>query len=148
MGDRLATTDVPKCGGAMPFPWAAGSPSNTMSPATRPTSAPSGIVIQPFGHNRHGPWFIRCIRKLRKCGGCCALFRGGVGSPSNTMWPGLRPTSVLSGILIHPTVWPQYTNVTHRQTGQWSRSIGQTVSCNGRRKITVYYNNMNTHITF
>jgi len=23
-----------------------------------------------------------------------------------------------SGILIHPTVWPQYTNVTDRQTGQ------------------------------
>jgi len=33
----------------------------------------------------------------------------------NTMWPGPRPTSVPSGILIHPTVWPQYTNVTDRQ---------------------------------
>ena len=43
-------------------------------------------------------------------------------SVSNTMWPGPRPTSVPSGILIHPTVWPQYTNVTGRQTGQ----IGQT----------------------
>ena len=31
------------------------------------------------------------------------------------MWPGLRPTSLPSGILIHPTVWPQYTNVTDRQ---------------------------------
>jgi len=45
---------------------------------------------------------------------------GGAGSPSNTMsphrmWPGPRPTSVPSGILIHPTVWPQYTNVTDRQ---------------------------------
>jgi len=29
------------------------------------------------------------------------------GSPSNTMWPGSRPTSLPSGILIHPTVWPQ-----------------------------------------
>jgi len=28
---------------------------------------------------------------------------------------------VPSGILIHPTVWPQYTNVTDRQTGQLSR---------------------------
>jgi len=28
------------------------------------------------------------------------------GSPPNTMSPGLRPTSVLSGILIHPAVWP------------------------------------------
>ena len=32
----------------------------------------------------------------------------------NTMSPGLRPTSVPSGILIHPTIWPQYT-VTDRQ---------------------------------
>jgi len=29
------------------------------------------------------------------------------GSPSNTMWPGARPTSLPSGILIHPTVWPR-----------------------------------------
>jgi len=31
------------------------------------------------------------------------------------MWPGSRPTYVPSGILIHPTVWPQYNNVTVRQ---------------------------------
>ena len=37
------------------------------------------------------------------------LLRGGTGSPSNTMWPGLRSTSVPSGIFIHPAVWPQYT---------------------------------------
>ena len=33
-------------------------------------------------------------------GGCCDPFRGGAGSPSNTMSPGLRPTSLPSGILI------------------------------------------------
>ena len=52
---------------------------------------------RPFGHNRHGPKVGR---------GCC----GGwvpTGSPSNTMWPGPRPTCLPSGILIHPTVWPQ-----------------------------------------
>jgi len=32
------------------------------------------------------------------------LFVGGAESPSNTMSPWLRPTSVLSGIFIHPTV--------------------------------------------
>ena len=35
-----------------------------------------------------------------------------------------------SFILIHPTVWPQCTNVTDRQdrqTGQWSDSIRRTV---------------------
>jgi len=51
---------------------------------------------RPFGHNRHGP-------KVMK--GCC----GGwvpTGPPSTTMWPGPRPTTLPSGILIHPTVWP------------------------------------------
>jgi len=75
----------------------------------------------------------------RKVGaaGCSVPFRAGAGSPSNTMSPGLRPTSVPSGILIHPTVCSQYTNVTDRQdkqtgqTGQRSSSIGRTVSSNG-----------------
>ena len=60
------------------------------------------------------------------------------GSPSNTMWPGPRPTRVASFILIPPNVWPQCTNVTDihtdrqtdrqtRQTGQRTDSIGQTV---------------------
>jgi len=42
-------------------------------------------------------------------GGCCApsLFEGGAGYPSNTTWPEPRPTSVPSGILIHPAVSPQ-----------------------------------------
>jgi len=40
----------------------------------------------------------------------------GAGSPSNTMWPGRRPTFMPSFILIHPTAGPQYTNVTDRQT--------------------------------
>jgi len=55
---------------------------------------------------------------------------GGAGSPSNTVSPGPRPTSVPSGMLIHPTIWPQYTNVTDRQTGQTGQrpdSIGRTV---------------------
>ena len=44
--------------------------------------------------------------------------RGEAGSPSNTMWPAPRLTSIPSGILIHPTVWPQYTNVTDRTDRQ------------------------------
>jgi len=39
--------------------------------------------------------------------GCYAPFCGRAGSPSNTMSPGPRPTSVSSGILMHPAVWPQ-----------------------------------------
>jgi len=54
----------------------------------------------------------------RTWGGCCAPFRGGAGFPCNTMSPVPRPASVPSGILIDPTVWPQYTNVTGRQTNR------------------------------
>jgi len=53
---------------------------------------------------------------------------------------GRRRPSVPSGILIHPTVWPQYTNIVHRQTGQTgqrSRSIERTVTCNSRPKRLV-----------
>ena len=32
-----------------------------------------------------------------------------------------------SFILIRPTVWPQYTNITDRQTEQWSDIIGLTI---------------------
>ena len=45
-------------------------------------------------------------RKIRGC----APFRGGVtGSSSNTMSPEPSPTTIPSGILIHPAVWPQRT---------------------------------------
>ena len=52
----------------------------------------------PFGHNRHRP----------KMGGC-APFWWKSSIPSNTKSLGPRTTSVSSGILIHPTVWPQRT---------------------------------------
>jgi len=44
---------------------------------------------------------------VEKLVGLLCPFPRGAGSPSNTMWPGPRPTSVPSDILIHPTVWPQ-----------------------------------------
>jgi len=48
----------------------------------------------------------------RKLGGGCAPLTGaGTGSPCNTMSPGQRSTSLPSGILIHPAVWPQQTLV-------------------------------------
>jgi len=49
------------------------------------------------GHNRHGP----------KRGGLLCPFRGGAGSPSNTVWPGPRSTSVPIGVFIHPALSPQ-----------------------------------------
>jgi len=56
--------------------------------------------------------------------GAVSLWGGGAGSSSNTVWPGLRPTCMRSFVLIHPTVWPQYTNVTDRQTGETDRQTG------------------------
>ena len=41
--------------------------------------------------------------------GCCAPFFGRAASPSNTMWPGPRPTSVPSVIFIDQAVWLQQT---------------------------------------
>jgi len=37
------------------------------------------------------------------------LLEGAAGSPSNTMSPGLRSTSIPSGIFTYPSVWPQQT---------------------------------------
>jgi len=50
-----------------------------------------------------------------KWGLLCPFPSWGQLGPHLTMPPGLRPVSVPSGILIHPTVWPEYTNVTGRQ---------------------------------
>ena len=70
----------------------------------------------------------------RQAGALCP-FPWGTWVSIYTMSSG--PTSVSCGILIHPTVWPQYTNVTVLQTGQTgrqSRSIGRNVICNGHPK--------------
>jgi len=132
MGDCLATTDMGRKRRR-----ATESPSNTIWPGLRPTSVPSGILtIQLFGHNRHGlkigelgPHLTQCrlgwglppyqvaswsIQPFRhnghgpKIGGTAVpLWRA--RSLSNTAWPGLRPTSIPSGILIHRAIWPQQT---------------------------------------
>jgi len=60
---------------------------------------------------------LATVKRAEKWGAAMPLsVEGGAGSPSKIMWPGTRPTSVPYGILIHQTVWPQYTNVTDRQT--------------------------------
>ena len=60
---------------------------------------------RPFGQSMRGP----------KSGAAVPLSVGGAGSPSNTVSPRPRPTSIPSGSLNNPAVWPQYANVTDRK---------------------------------
>jgi len=104
----LATIDMGwKLGGCAPFWGELGS--HLTQCCLGQGQPPYQVVswsIKLFGHNRHGP----------KIGRAVPLLGRGAESPSNTMWPGMKAARTPSFILIRPTVWPQYTNVTHRQT--------------------------------
>jgi len=103
MGDRLATIytgrkfgDCASYGGKL-------DPRVTQCGLSRglPSYQVASWSIQPFGHNRHGP-------KIQA--GSAPFFTfwgGGAGSPSNTVSLGPRPTSLPSGVLIYPAIWPQ-----------------------------------------
>ena len=83
----MATIDMGrKEGAAVPHLQRAGTPSNTMWPGPRSTI--------DMGQKLDGSAW-------------CAFFPGVAESPSNTKSPGLRPTSIPSGILMHPAVWSQ-----------------------------------------
>jgi len=51
-------------------------------------------------------WFS-IIDMGRKWGGAAVPLSRRAGTPCNTMWPGPWSTSVPSGVLVHPAVWPQ-----------------------------------------
>ena len=61
---------------------------------------------------RHTKWHpdassrLATIKMDRKLGVCPFMGRG-AGSPCSTMWPGPRPTSMPSAILVHQAVRPQ-----------------------------------------
>ena len=82
-GDRPKGFGILGDGSAPPF-WerGAGSPSNTMSLGTRPTSLPIGILIHPA---------IWPQQTWAKNWGLCPFGGGGAGYPSGAMWLGLRP---------------------------------------------------------
>jgi len=83
----------------------------------RPTSVPSGILIQP-AISPQQTWAVN--------GGCVPL--GGAGSPSNTMWPGPRPISVPSFILHDTSNRLATIHHRHRQTDRSTvDSIGRAV---------------------
>ena len=78
---------------------------------------PSGVLIHPAVWPQQS-----CAEKWE---GCCAPFRGGAGSPSNTMWPGPKPTSIPSGILIIQPFGHNTPTLRRDRTGQRSDSTGE-----------------------
>ena len=110
--DRKKGTAVPPfLGGGQ-----AGSPSNTMRPGPRLTSILSGTLIY-LAVWRQQTWAENWWRLF-------AVGGGGAESSSISMWPGhLRAKFHLDP----STVWPQYTNVTDRQSGQKDRQDNSPV---------------------
>ena len=125
MGDRLATIDVGRKVGAT-VPLSVGELGLRLRQCLLGRGLRSYQVasssIQPLGHNHRNinqrlwpqqTWAVVYTASVkRESGGYCAPFSAGAGFLSNTMCPGPVSTSVLSGILIHPTVG--HTNVTDR----------------------------------
>jgi len=76
------------------------------------------LVLQLYAHcKRPSGLYVanKCIYVYaKKWGLLCPIPWRWAGSPSNTMSPGPRPSSLPSGILIRTTVWPQYTNVRYK----------------------------------
>jgi len=99
---RWATIDMTeKSGAACSAPFAGGQ----LSPRLTQGGLGRGLLPYQMASSSIRLATIDIGRKL----GAMPRFRGRTGSPSNTTSPGPRPTSVPSGILIHPAVWPQRT---------------------------------------
>ena len=125
---------------AVPLLGGAGSSSNTMSPGPRmspvrrPTSVPSGILIHP-------PVWPQYMGQ--KLGAAVLPFLGrGAASPSNTVWTGLRPTSMQSFIWSiqpfgHNTPMSQTRDRTG-QTGLWSGELFYKQSPNKTRDVGMH----------
>ena len=106
MGDRLATIDtLRKAGSAVPLSaWGELGPYLTQVSSAWAESFHTKWRLHPssrFATTNMGP----------KLGAVPLL--GGAATPSNTTSSGPRPTSVPSGILVHPTIWPQRTLAEH-----------------------------------
>jgi len=78
----------------------------------------------------HTKWHLDPSSRLatidmgRKFGGSVPIFRRGAGSPSNTMSLGPRHTSLPSGVLIHPAIWPQHMGRKLGAVPLWGRGAG------------------------
>jgi len=117
IGDHLATVDIgQKVGGCCSSFWGELGPHLTQCGL--------GQGLPPY---QVASWFIQPFATVdmgQNVGCAVPLFWGGAGSPSNTMSPGLKSTSVPSGILIHPAVWLQQT---WAKNWGWVHSSSNTV---------------------
>ena len=111
--------------------------------------------MQPFGRNRYGPkigWGLFPFGEgelgphltqihpaiwpqqiwTENWRGLCPFGGGGAGSPTNTIWPEPRPTSLPSDILIYPAVWPQQTWAENSGVPLWGEGQGWARDVSGR----------------
>ena len=107
----------PKIGGSVPFGEGERGPHLTHKVAWAEAYLHTKWHLDPCSH-------LATTNMGRKLG--AVPLWGGELVPCLTQCVRGRPTYMPSFILMHPTVWPQCTNVTDRQTGQ-SDSIGRTV---------------------
>ena len=130
MGDRLATIDIGQKVRGLLCPFHGGV---QLSPHLTQCRLGQGLPLyqvvswstQPFGQNIHGPK-----------GGCAVpLSVGGARSSSNNVtWAEAYPHTKWH---LDPSNCLATIHQCYRQTGQsgqWSRSTGRTVTCNGRPK--------------
>jgi len=101
MGDRGHNRHGPKIG------WGCCALSRELGP--RLVQCGLGRGLLPYQARLHPSTHLATIDMGQKLGeGGCAFFCGGSWvCTSNTMSPGLRPTSIPSGMLMHSAVWPQ-----------------------------------------
>jgi len=90
----------PKIGGFAHFCGEAESPSNTMYVAWAEAYLRTKWHFDPYRR-------LARIDMGQRVGAAVPPFSRGAESPSNTMLRGPRPTSLPSGILIYPALWPQ-----------------------------------------
>jgi len=140
MGDRLATIDISRKVEGLLCSFrgrGAGSTSKTMSswaevyrrtkrhldPSSRLATIDMDLAtidMDPIG-SRIIRTQVKSTPVNCESRGCCAPFRGGGGSPSNTMWP--RPSSTPSGILIRLATKHQHHILTDKTEQTCSTTI-------------------------
>jgi len=101
MGDRLATLDMARKWGAVPLM------ARKLHPHVTHVAWAEAYLRTKWRLDPSGRLATTDMGRKLEGGGSAPW--GGARSLSNTMLPGPRPTFVVSGILIHPDLWPQQT---------------------------------------